>query len=151
MQTLLVEHASCERRCQNCQRDFMVVGRRRDNRSLTPAVESVACPYCKDLRRAMLAADVEGPVSAVFRMEEWDGAHPTAPPMEGVELEAFEEHVMGLAEATASVPDGPIATHARALVTDGPRLLAELRRLRAETLRLRMENTQALERLRNLA
>jgi hypothetical protein len=103
-----------------------VVGRLRRNRSLTPAIESIACPYCKDVRRAMLAADVEGPIRAVYTIEEWGDGQPLQRPLEDEDLADVE-------------------------ASDLPALVEEVRRLRAENSALSAENEKLLERLRNQA
>jgi hypothetical protein len=122
--------AYCERRCQACSRDFVVVGRKRTNTGLTPAIELVSCPYCHDARRAMLAPDVEGPVNDVHTMEEWQQLRErhAAPALSDAELGAIEAGANG---------SGDVA-----------RLAAEVRRLHTESSWLRLENERLLERLR---
>ena len=122
--------AYCERRCQACSRDFVVVGRRRTNTGITPAIELVSCPYCHDARRAMLAPDVEGPIGAVHTTEEWQqlrGRH-AAPALSDAELGTIEKGAPGR--------------------EDVARLVAEVRRLHTESSWLRLENERLLERLR---
>jgi hypothetical protein len=133
METRVSDVAYCERRCQACSRDFVVVGRRRANAGITPAIELVSCPYCRDARRAMLAPDVEGPVSAVYTTEEWQTLRDTqAAVLSDEELAAIEEK---------SAAHGVSAA-------DFGRVVDELRRLRVEASWLRLENDRLLERLR---
>lgn len=125
--------AYCERRCQGCTRDFVVVGRRRSNTGLTPAIELVSCPYCRDARRVMLAPDVEGPVTAVYTGEDWQALREGhAPTLSEEDLTAIESRSTGNG---AAAPDVGV-------------LLQEVRRLRVEASCLRLENDRLLERLR---
>ena len=49
-----------------------MVGAARPHRGVTPAVELVACPYCSEPRKIMLARHMQGPVTGAFRKEEWE-------------------------------------------------------------------------------
>ena len=130
----MTDVAYCERRCQACSHDFVVVGRRRNNTGLTPAIELVSCPYCRDARRAMLAPDVEGPVSAVYTIEDWQSVR------EGHQAASFSEEELGAIEQRVT-DDG-------AQQPDVVRLVDQVRRLQAEASWLRLENDRLLERLR---
>jgi hypothetical protein len=124
--------AYCERRCQACSRDFVVVGRRRNNTGLTPAIELVSCPYCHDARRAMLAPDVEGPVANVYRAEDWQALRE----QQGASLTDTD---LGAIEARAA---------GNGAHEDVSRLVSEVRRLQVEASWLRLENDRLLDRLR---
>lgn len=128
----VIEVAYCERRCQACSKDFVIVGLRRTNTGLTPAIELVSCPYCRDARRAMLAPDVEGPVSAVHTAEEWQ------------ELRATQAALISDEDLQAIVQRGA----ANGSATDFAKLVDEVQRLRVESSWLRLENERLLERLR---
>ena len=128
----MTDVAYCERRCQACSHDFVVVGRRRTNTGLTPAIELVSCPYCHDARRAMLAPDVEGPVSAVYTAEDWQTLRERQP-------DSLDETAIGAIEARF------LGNGAH---EDVSRLVTEVRRLQAETSWLRLENDRLLDRLR---
>ena len=128
----MTDVAYCERRCQACGRDFVIVGRRRNNTGLTPAIELVSCPHCRDARRAMLAPDVEGPVSAVYTSEDWQNVREShqAATFSDEELGAIEQRMAGNGAA------------------DVVRLVDQVRRLQVEASWLRLENDRLLERLR---
>lgn len=128
----MTDVAYCERRCQACTRDFVVVGRRRTNTGLTPAIELVSCPYCHDARRAMLAPDVEGPVSAVYTSEDWQA-------LREQQAATLSETDLGAIEARAT---------GNGAHEDVTRLVAEVRRLQVEASWLRLENDRLLGRLR---
>ena len=66
------EQAHCQVWCRSCRQDFVVVGAARPHRGVTPAVELVACPYCSEPRKIMLARHMQGPVTGAFRKEEWE-------------------------------------------------------------------------------
>ena len=66
------EQAHCQVWCRTCHQDYVVVGTARPHRQVTPAVELVACPYCAEPRKIMLARHMQGPVTGAFRKEEWE-------------------------------------------------------------------------------
>jgi hypothetical protein len=46
--------------CRTCKTRFAVAGRRRERRE-TPAIELIACPACKAIRRMVLPVNVGAP------------------------------------------------------------------------------------------
>ena len=50
--------------CRSCKARFAVAGRRRE-RAETPAIELIACPQCRALRRMVLPVNVGAPFRIV--------------------------------------------------------------------------------------
>ncbi len=143
--------ASCEARCQACHKEFVIVGRRRRHRSAPPAMESVACPHCKDVRRTVLAPDVEGPITAVYTAEDWGhGASVPHAPLDEEDLSALEQSAGSLPGAER-LTKGELLGLLSSALRDVPSLVSEVRRLRAENAALTTDNEKLLARLRSQA